>query len=339
MKIIDERLNLGASVIVLERSTSVPDLLDEAAFAELLGLYNQCQRERDVTSGKARRFTICPVSIAITVGLREENKCILVALGRKVPKKWLAAERAAELRREHAVDFNTLAVLEDSEDCDELAEIALDQELRDVFVEYVVDEGDDTRAKAYALKNPSTALVAEIEALTTRRTAELCRHRSGRAVRDETVASDISTLKRFLGWMRDHRDRSDDVDEAPALTMRTVIASPFMGKWCEEYINWLRARKVGWASIANYTNSLYSLLTFVATSDEFEHTYDAGLTSFDMLANMRRQAHGHASTDRMYRKRDVNWMVRYPVTPFPIPTAWRTWLSCNQQPPSDTLTT
>ena len=35
-----------------------------------------------------------------------------------MPKKWLAAERAAELRKENAVDFNTLADLEDTEDCD-----------------------------------------------------------------------------------------------------------------------------------------------------------------------------------------------------------------------------
>ena len=109
--------------------------------------------------------------------------------------------------------------------------------------------------------------------------------------------------------MRDYRDRSDDDGPPPALTIACVIGSPCLGKWCEDYITWLRAREVGWASIANYTNSLYSLLTFVATSDEYELTYESGFTCFDMLANLRRQAHGHASTDKMYRKRDANWMV------------------------------
>ena len=97
--------------------------------------------------------------------------------------------------------------------------------------------------------------------------------------------------------------------EPPALTIAAVIGSPNLGRWCEEYITWLRSRDVGWASIANYTNSLYSLLNFVATSDDYELTLESGFTCFDMLANLRRQAHGHASTDKMYRKRDVNWMV------------------------------
>lgn len=109
--------------------------------------------------------------------------------------------------------------------------------------------------------------------------------------------------------MRDYRDRSDDDGPPPALTIACVIGSPCLGKWCEGYITWLRSREVGWASIANYTNSLYSLLTFVATSDEYELTYESGFTCLDMLANLRRQAHGHASTDKMYRKRDANWMV------------------------------
>ena len=119
--------------------------------------------------------------------------------------------------------------------------------------------------------------------------------------------------------MKDHRDRSSDDGDPPALTMAAVIGSPHLGKWCEEYITWLRSREVGWASIANYTNSLYSLLTFVATSDEFELTHESGFTCFDMLANLRRQAHGHASTDKMYRKRDPNWMVRgwHRVAPLP----------------------
>ena len=128
--------------------------------------------------------------------------------------------------------------------------------------------------------------------------------------------------------MKDHRDRSSDDGDQPALTMAATIGSPHLGKWCEAYITWLRSREVGWASIANYTNSLYSLLTFVATSDEFELTHESGFTCFDMLANLRRQAHGHASTDKMYRKRDPNWMVRiwhrvarYPVVPYPLTTS------------------
>ena len=78
----------------------------------------------------------------------------------------------------------------------ELAEIALEQELQDVFVEYAETEAEAQTATQYALKKLSATLKSEIEALTTRRTSEVCRHRTGRAVLLTTVESDISTLKR-----------------------------------------------------------------------------------------------------------------------------------------------
>ena len=80
----------------------------------------------------------------------------------------------------------------------ELAEIALEQELQSVFVEYAEAEEEVQMATQYALKNLSGTLKSEIEALTTRRTSEVCRHRTGKAVLLTTVESDISTLKRSV---------------------------------------------------------------------------------------------------------------------------------------------
>jgi hypothetical protein len=60
----------------------------------------------------------------------EHHKDVLVALGREVPKKWLAQERKDALAAEGAVDFNTNAILEEgSEDCDELAGLCFEAEL------------------------------------------------------------------------------------------------------------------------------------------------------------------------------------------------------------------
>ena len=88
VKVIDDKLNLGASIVALERATAVPDLMAQPEFDELLGLYHRSQRELDVTCGRAKRFTICPASIAITLAQRETNKDLLVALGRKVRRCW-----------------------------------------------------------------------------------------------------------------------------------------------------------------------------------------------------------------------------------------------------------
>jgi hypothetical protein len=82
-KIIDT-LNLTASVVALEAKTVVPELLGKGEYTELLDLYNTSQRERDITCGRARRFKICPASIAIQLAQREKHKELLVALGRKV---------------------------------------------------------------------------------------------------------------------------------------------------------------------------------------------------------------------------------------------------------------
>lgn len=78
----------------------------------------------------------------------------------------------------------------------ELAEIALEQELQEAFVEYEESKEEMAMAKTYAIKKLSATLKGEIEALISRRTSEVCRHRRGRAVLTTTVESDISTLKR-----------------------------------------------------------------------------------------------------------------------------------------------
>ena len=119
-KVVSDKLNLAASMLPLERRTAVPDLLAEvglgrgatasglrsgvggrrltspmrpphlaplhrqAEFAALLELYHGCQRERDVTCGRARRLTLVPASIAVTLAQRERHKDLLVALGQKV---------------------------------------------------------------------------------------------------------------------------------------------------------------------------------------------------------------------------------------------------------------
>jgi len=238
----------------------------------------------------------------------EKRRDVLIALGRPVPAKWLAQERKDALAVERAVDFNTEAVLE-SEDCDELAEIAFEEEMTLAgFAEYEEDATDVLHARTYKLTTISKALAAEIEAFKARRTQVICRHRHGKAVQSTTVMSDVGQLLRMLGWVKSHRDRSDDEGDPPPLTMKGVVGSAQFGLYTEQFVEWLQQRDVKFSSIANYTNSLVSLLTYVMGDEDYEVTGESGFTIYEQLCNIRRQAHSAASIDRMYRRRDPNWL-------------------------------
>jgi len=176
------------------------------------------------------------------------------------------------------------------------------------YVEFEENDADVAQARTYKLSVISKPLAAEISAFKARRTRVICRHRYGCAIQSTTVESDVGTLLRFLGWMRSRRDRSDDKGDPPALTMKAVVGSCEFGRYVEEYAEWLQARDVKFSSIANYTNSLVSLLTYVMGDEDYEVTGESGFTIYEQLCNIRRQAHSAASIDRMYRRRDPNWL-------------------------------
>mmetsp|Transcript_103697 Transcript_103697/g.297996 ORF Transcript_103697/g.297996 Transcript_103697/m.297996 type:complete len:429 (-) Transcript_103697:954-2240(-) len=176
------------------------------------------------------------------------------------------------------------------------------------YADFEEDETDIAQSRTYKLTSISKPLAAEIEAFKARRTQVICRHRYGRAVQSTTVESDIGCLLRLLGWMRSYRDRSDDEGDPPPLTMKGVIGSADFGLYTEQYVEWLQARDVKFSSIANYTNSLVSLLTYVMGDEDYEVSGESGFTIHEQLCNIRRQAHSAASIDRMYRRRDPNWL-------------------------------
>mmetsp|Transcript_25652 Transcript_25652/g.59851 ORF Transcript_25652/g.59851 Transcript_25652/m.59851 type:complete len:457 (-) Transcript_25652:1913-3283(-) len=302
-------MNVADSLRTVESKSVKSGVLTAQEWSELLAVYMQAQRARDPLSSVARRFTLVPVRVAAMLAQDEGHKHILLALGKPLPRKWAAAEAREEARAAGGVDFNAEAVLEEeSEDCDELAEIAFEEELAMAgYAEFEDDEADVAQARTYKLKAISKSLAAEIEAFRTRRTRVICRHRHGRAVQSTTVDSDIGTLLRLLGWMKSYRTRTDDEDP-PALTMKAVVGSCEFGRYTEEYVEWLQAREVKFSSIANYTNSLVSLLTYVMSDEEYQVTDESQFTIYEQICNIRRQAHSAAAQDRMYRRRDINWI-------------------------------
>lgn len=202
---------------------------------------------------------------------------MLIALGQSVPAKWAAEEARAALAAEQSIDFNVEAVLENTDDCDELFGESLGDELKTEFVAYADVPEDETASRSYALKTPSAPLKRDLDAYRKRRTGALNRFRRGRAVEETTCESDCSCALRFLvrrrwprvsaalaiasphrrasptqGWFRDHRDRSGDDEAPPSLTLRDVWSHASLGAWVESYLDFLDQRKLKWSSRANY---------------------------------------------------------------------------------------
>ena len=178
-------------------------------------------------------------------------------------------------------------MLEEPEDCDELFGIALSNELSTEFVPYADIEQDEKASRGYSLKKPSKALQRDLDEYRARRTATLNRFRKGRAVEQTTCDGDVANGLRFLGWLKDHRDTSQD--EAPVpLTLRAVFSHARLGEWVEQYLEFLEGRGLQWSSKANYTTGIVNILSFAIADDGYILTEEKGLTVMEQVLNLRR---------------------------------------------------
>ena len=117
------------------------------------------------------------------------------------------------------------------------------------------------------------------------------------------------------GFLRDHRDRSQDGDDPmPTLSLRGVWSDPRLGLWAQQYMTWLGdERQVKWTSRSNYMNGtrptrrttrhiriarpnararlvgIISVLHFAIASDDFTLTVENGHSVLDQCMNLRRQ--------------------------------------------------
>ena len=93
---------------------------------------------------------------------------------------------------------------------------------------------------------------------------------------------------------KDHRPKDEDGDElAPPLTITGVIANPRLGRWVEQWVEWLKLRECSYTTIANYVNSCVTLVAYTL-SDAFEGRLEDTTSVYTELVNMRRQAHAIA---------------------------------------------
>ena len=188
----------------------------------------------------------------------------------------------------------------------ELAEIALETELLTDFTSFETREADERDARTYCLQKPSVTLGREIELFKAFRQKPICRFRTGAAVLSTSVSSDLSTLMRLLGYMKDHRPKQDG-ETNPPLTMVGVITNADLGRWVEQWSEWLKDRECSHTTIANYVNSVVTLKLFTL-SDAFEGGSNDSEHVYEELVRMRRQAHALAKQDQLWRPLDPQWL-------------------------------
>jgi len=73
----------------MEKSTAL-EVMGPDEWSALMGVYTTMRRRDDPLCGPAKRFTILPVSLAASLALAKRHRDMLVALGKKPPRKWEA---------------------------------------------------------------------------------------------------------------------------------------------------------------------------------------------------------------------------------------------------------
>ena len=135
------------------------------------------RRRAHPLAGPAKRCSLVPTTVAAALARDRKHAGLLRALGQSIPRKWAAAEQKEALAEEHCIDFNVEAVLQDTEDCDELFQQALAEEICTTYVAHADVLEDDHTSRGYALKKPSKALASDLEEYRRRRTAVINRFR------------------------------------------------------------------------------------------------------------------------------------------------------------------
>ena len=71
----------------MEKATAL-ETMEPDEWAALMDIYTTMRRRHDPLCGPAKRFTILPVSLAASLALTRRHRDMLVALGRRAPRKW-----------------------------------------------------------------------------------------------------------------------------------------------------------------------------------------------------------------------------------------------------------
>ena len=189
-------------------------------------------------------------------------------------------------------------------------------DLCDQYIEFREDNINNSCAAAlrYSLpaKMQSDVLKEQIEDFRAYRRQRFSLFRKGPLVEESTIASNISSLLRFLGYL--HYDQASVVLDQP-LDM-SVFALPTISFLVLSYVEWLEQRRgkkqqaaddtsfqpVTCATVANYLNGLVNIVKF-----QLRHDLQQRDTLLDQLHNLRSQAESYSMTQKKFEKAHPQW--------------------------------
>lgn len=288
---------MSATPLPLKRS-SVPALVTAEEYAQLI---SELEAVSPLESkGRIRNVTLLAVSVATKLahafGRCPRSIAFLCALQTPLPRLWDAQLEQEANRANFEVDLcldDEIAELEE-EDCHLAAELVASH------VPYAFDDQDDERAASWRLPSVPAALQAELDALVKFRTEPINRQRDGSCCVDMTVGNDISTCKRFLGWLLAEKEITAGLG---------VFCRAALGEWVEEYLRALRDKGLKFSTCANYCNSLFMVCSFVYCTFEVDaEALAMNPTPCDELIRLRAQCESQAKHEALYSRRDPNWV-------------------------------
>ena len=191
------------------------------------------------------------------------------------------------------------------------------EDLADNFIEFREDNvnNQDAASLRYSLpaKFQSEALQQQITAFREYRRQRFSLFRRGPLVEETTVANNLRSLLRFLGYL--HYEQQAALQDTP-LDM-TAFASPNISSLVLSYVEWLEQRRghkphsvdieansqrVSCSTMANYLNGLINII-------KFQLRHEAALRDplLEQLRNLRSQAESYATTQKKFEKVHPEW--------------------------------
>ena len=247
---------------------------------------------------RVKRCSLVPVSVVVAAagahGRCAETVSLLTALHR-LPRAWkLAVEQEAN----HARLEHDLLIEEELQEMEEEG-VHLAAELS-VMAPFADDREDDTAASNWRLPSIPASLNKELDAYAKYRAEPLNRFRDGSAVVDVTVGNDRASALRFLGWLRAEKE---------VLPGLGAFGKEEVAGWVEEWLHALKAKGVKYSSLSNYVNSLIAVTGHVYSTYKIDESiYSMQRTPLDELIRLRGQCESEAKQQRLYQRRDANWI-------------------------------
>ena len=327
---------LGRTSLIVNKASVTMGIVTGAEQSEILELFRRtsCRNVDPCSLGRVRGCTLLPIAtvacICRTFGRSPASMALLRALSQPVPESWELQEQRETLAGQGEVDLLLEEAVETGQDF-EAEDVSFADELVTNMAVFSPDAGDEEKMSNCVLDRPPSLLVSELSAYITYRTETFAARRTGGAVVSCTSEGDKQSLLRFYGWL----NRSNRVP-ADAYLYLSLLGRPDVGDLVEAYASWMQNDlKLRFSTIANYLNSLVSVMSYVYSTTELpDATVVMEPTPLSMVINLRAQSEKASRTQNMFDKRVGGWYNAPHSPPLSLPhTTHRFTVPCDASLP------